>query len=148
MRALITGGAGFVGSHLCERLLDRGDEAGVVPLCAEHAVPYQAFGPLAGGWLTGKYRRGAPLPAGSRMTMRPEPYEHLRDERVFDGLERLQQLAAGRGTTTAALAIAWLLADPRLTAVVVGPRRPEHLEPALAALELDVDRGELAGLWG
>src|SRR5438132_534263 len=47
-------------------LLDRGDEAGVFPLCAEHGIPYQAFGPLAGGWLTGKYRRGAALPAGSR----------------------------------------------------------------------------------
>ena len=129
-------------------LLDREAEGEVLPLCSEHGLGFTPFSPLAGGWLTGKYRRGEAPPVGSRMAQRPEPYEHLRDERVFDGLERLQRLAAGRGTTTAALAIAWLLADPRLTAVVVGPRRPEHLEPALAALELGVDRDELAGLFG
>src|SRR6478672_5549611 len=58
-------------------LLDRGDETEVIPLCAEHGIPYQAFSPLAGGWLTGKYRRGEEAPLGSRMTMRPEPYRHL-----------------------------------------------------------------------
>jgi aryl-alcohol dehydrogenase-like predicted oxidoreductase len=129
-------------------LLDREAEDDVLPLCAESALGFTPFSPLAGGWLTGKYRRGESAPAGSRMAQRPEPYEHLRDERVFDGLERLERLAAGRGTTTAALAIAWLLADPRVTAVVVGPRGPEHLEPAFAALALDVDRDELAALLG
>jgi threonine dehydratase/aryl-alcohol dehydrogenase-like predicted oxidoreductase len=52
-------------------LLDQGDQAGVIPLCAERDVAYLAFGPLAGGWLTGKYRRGEPYPAGSRMDQRP-----------------------------------------------------------------------------
>ena len=83
------------------------------------------------------------------MTQRPEPYEHLRDDRVFDGLERLERLAAESGTTSAALAVAWLLADPRVTAVVVGPRRPAQLEPALAALRLPgVNRDELSALVG
>ena len=100
-----------------------------------------------GGWLTGKYRRGEPPPPGSRMAQRPEPYEHLRRDRVYDALERLDRLAAERGSSSAALAIAWLLAEPRVTAVVVGPRRPGHLEPALAALRLaSVDRDGLADL--
>src|SRR5579884_2202414 len=109
-------------------LLDREAEREVLPLCAERGLWFQAFSPLAGGWLTGKYRRGAPPPPGSRMTLRPEPYEHLRDERVYDALEELE-----RHGDPATLALAWLLADERVS-VVLGSRRPEHLEPALAAL--------------
>jgi aryl-alcohol dehydrogenase-like predicted oxidoreductase len=130
-------------------LLDREPERDILPLCAERGLGFTHFSPLAGGWLTGKYRRGETPPAGSRMSQRPEPYEHLRADSVYDGLERLDRFAAERGTTSAALALAWLLADPRVTAVVVGPRRPEHLEPALAALRLeDVDRDELGELVG
>jgi aryl-alcohol dehydrogenase-like predicted oxidoreductase len=120
-------------------LLDREAEDEVLPLCAERGLGFTPFSPLAGGWLTGKYRRGEPPPEGSRMTARPEPYEHLRTDAVFDGLERLETLAAERGTTSAALALAWLLADPRVTAVVVGPRRPGHLEPPLEAARLRLD---------
>jgi aryl-alcohol dehydrogenase-like predicted oxidoreductase len=109
-------------------LLDREAEREVLPLCAAHGVWFQAFSPLAGGWLTGKYRRDAPAPEGSRMTMRPDPYEHLQDDRIYDALEELE----GRGDP-ATLALAWLLADERVS-VVLGPRRPEHLQPALAAL--------------
>jgi 1-deoxyxylulose-5-phosphate synthase len=130
-------------------LLDREAEREVLPLCAEHGLGFTPFSPLAGGWLTGKYRRGAPLPPGSRMTQRPEPYEHLRSDRVYEGIERLERRAAEHGTTPAALAIAWLLADPRLAAVVVGPRRPAQLEPALAALRLPgLDRASVGDLVG
>ena len=52
-------------------LLDQGDRESVFPVCREHGLGYTPFSPLAGGWLTGKYRRGEPLPAGSRMTLRP-----------------------------------------------------------------------------
>ena len=57
-------------------------------------VAYLAFSPLAGGWLTGKYRRDEPFPAGSRMTQRPEPYERLVSDRTFDALERLERSGA------------------------------------------------------
>jgi aryl-alcohol dehydrogenase-like predicted oxidoreductase len=109
-------------------LLDREPEKDVLPLCGEHGVWFQAFSPLAGGWLTGKYRRDASAPEGSRMTMRPGPYEHLRDDRVYNALEELEH----RGDP-ATFALAWLFADERVS-VVLGPRRPEHLQPALAAL--------------
>jgi aryl-alcohol dehydrogenase-like predicted oxidoreductase len=129
-------------------LLDRTLED-VLAFCAEHGLGFTPFSPLAGGWLTGKYRRGEPLPAGSRMVQRPEPYEHLRADSVYDGLERLERLAAEGGTTSAALAIGWLFADPRVTAVIVGPRKPQHLEPALAALRLEgVDWARLGALLG
>jgi aryl-alcohol dehydrogenase-like predicted oxidoreductase len=126
-------------------LLDREVEAEVLPLCTEHGLGFTPFSPLAGGWLTGKYRRGESPPEGSRMTKRPEPYRHLEADAVYDALERL----AERGDP-ATLALAWLLAAPEVTAVVLGPRRAEHLEPALAALASPLgerDRAELAELF-
>ncbi len=131
-------------------LLEREDEDGALEVCRRNGLGYTPYSPLAGGWLTGKYRRGEEPPAGSRMTLRPEPYLHLRDDRVFDGLEALEAQARERGTTPAALAIAWLLAQPHVTAVVIGPRRPDQLRPALEALTLDLsppERDALAELF-
>jgi aryl-alcohol dehydrogenase-like predicted oxidoreductase len=128
-------------------LLDRAAEEDVLPLCERDGLGFEAFSPLAGGWLTGKYRRGEAAPPGSRMAQRPEPYLHLDDERVYRGLDELERRARERRTSTAALAFAWLLADERVTAVVVGPRRPEHLAPAVEALELSVAREELSALF-
>jgi aryl-alcohol dehydrogenase-like predicted oxidoreductase len=116
-------------------LLERGDERTVLPLCADRAVSYLAFGPLSGGWLTGKYRRGHRFPAGSRMTQRPEPYQRLVSDRTFDALDRLAEFAADRDTSMAGAALAWLLADDRVTQIVVGPGSPEHLESVREALE-------------
>ncbi len=129
-------------------LLDREPERDVLPLCAEYGLGFTPFSPLGGGWLTGKYRRGETAPPGSRMTMRPEPYQHrLEDDSVWRGLDGLAAAAGERGTTPAALALAWLLAEPRVTAVIVGPRRSEHLEPALAAPLSERERAELSGLF-
>lgn len=80
------------------------------------------------------------------MTMRPEPYLHLQQDGVYDGLEAFEARASAHGTTPAALAIAWLLAQPGVTAVVIGPRRPEQLQPALDALALDLSPSERDGL--
>jgi aryl-alcohol dehydrogenase-like predicted oxidoreductase len=132
-------------------LLERGDERELLPLCERRGIGYVAFGPLAGGWLTGKYRRGEPFPDGSRMTQRPEPYEGFVREGVFDALEGLERMAAERGMSMAGLAFAWLLAEPRLTAAVVGPARPEHLDPVREALAHPLeaaDRDELSRLFG
>jgi len=122
-------------------LLDRADEQEVIPLCEEHGIEYQAFSPLAGGWLTGKYRRDQEPPPGSRMTLRPEPYRHLDSEQVHTGIERLAEAAAARGVSTAALALAWALGQ--VGSVVVGPRRPEHLENVHEAVSLSLSEAEL-----
>lgn len=116
-------------------LLERGDEADVLPLCAGCGVAYAVFSPLAGGWLTGKYRRGEHFPGGSRMTQRPEPYEKLLNDRTFDALDQLGALGRERNMSMAGVALAWLLADERIAQVVVGPGRPEHLEPVREAIE-------------
>jgi aryl-alcohol dehydrogenase-like predicted oxidoreductase len=131
-------------------LLERGDEAGVLPTVEREGLGYTPFSPLAGGWLTGKYRRGEEPPAGSRMTLRPEPYRHLEADAVFDALEAFEERARDRATSPAALAIAWLLAHPLVTAVVIGPRRPDQLRPALDALGLDLsppEREQIGGLF-
>ena len=125
-------------------LLTRQDEPELLPLCAERGVAYLAFSPLAGGWLTGKYRRGVRYPAGSRMTQRPEPYLELVTGATFDALDRLQAIAADRGTSLAGLALGWLLADERVAQVVIGPGRPEHLAAVTEALEHPVTGHERA----
>ena len=123
-------------------LLARRDEPEVLPLCAARGVAYLAFSPLAGGWLTGKYHRGVPFPAGSRMSQRPESYTEFVTDQTFEALARLQAIAAGRGTSMAGLALAWLLADDRVTQIVIGPGRPEHLAPAAEALAHPVTEPE------
>jgi aryl-alcohol dehydrogenase-like predicted oxidoreductase len=127
--ALAAGDFGWVQNSYS--LLDRDAESEVLPICAEHGLGFTPFSPLAGGWLTGKYRRGQPPPAGSRMTTRPEPYAHLWTDEVFDELERLEAEADERGTTMAALAVSWLLEVPAVTGVIVGPRSPEQLATML-----------------
>jgi aryl-alcohol dehydrogenase-like predicted oxidoreductase len=126
------------------------EAGGVLQVCEREGLGFTPFSPLAGGWLTGKYRRGEGYPAGSRMRQRPEPYEQLATEETFRALEAFEGMAAARGVEPAALAIAWVLSDPHVTAVVIGPRRAEHLEPALAALELRLapaERDHLAELF-
>jgi aryl-alcohol dehydrogenase-like predicted oxidoreductase len=128
-------------------LLARGDEAEVLPLCEREQVAYLVFSPLAGGWLTGKYRPGEPFPARSRMTQRPDPYAAFVSDATFDRLERLSAMAAADERSLAGLALAWLLADERVTQIVVGPGRPEHLSPVREALERPlsaVQREEIA----
>jgi aryl-alcohol dehydrogenase-like predicted oxidoreductase len=123
-------------------LLERGDEGEVIPLCAEQGIAYVPYGPLAGGWLAGRYKRGNAFPPGSRMTMRPEPYAHLVTDRVFDALEALATEARRLGTSMGALAFAWVLDHPGVSGAVCGPSRPVQLEPVLAALQLDLDSVE------
>jgi aryl-alcohol dehydrogenase-like predicted oxidoreductase len=123
-------------------LLERADRESVLPVCREHGLGYEAFSPLAGGWLTGKYRRGQAPPPDSRMSQRPGPYEHYRSEQVFDALEEFERRAAAGGSSTSALALAWLLAHEEVTAVVVGPSRVEHLAPVDEAQALRLSPAE------
>ncbi len=131
-------------------LLDLAVETDALPVCAREGVGFTPFSPLAGGWLTGKYGPAAAPPPGSRMTMRPEPYRRFQNERTFAMLDRFRGAARKRGVDPATLAIAWLLAHPLVDAVIVGPRRPEHLEAARRALELNLapnDRVEVGAIF-
>ncbi|HZQ82438.1 MAG TPA: aldo/keto reductase [Gaiellaceae bacterium] len=114
--------------------LERGDEADVLPHCRERGIAYVPYSPLAGGWLTGKYRRGEPFPAGSRMTQRPEPYADYDDDAVYDAVEAHVREAEERGISPAALAFAWVL--ERCDGAVCGPGSAAQLDPVLEAMAL------------
>jgi len=129
-------------------LLEQDDASDMLPLCRERGIPYVPFGPLAGGWLTGKYRRGEEYPEGSRMTQRPGGYAHFNDDRVFDALDALAGEAASRGVSMAGLAFAWVL--HRCDGAVCGPNRASHLDPVLEAMHIelsDEDVGRIGGFF-
>ncbi len=127
-------------------LLDRAAEREMLPFCAASGVGFTAFSPLAGGWLTGKYRADEPLPAGSRMTLRPEPYAGFTTRRVFHALERWVGEARRRGVAPATLATAWVLHQPGVDAAIIGARKAAHLADAVAALDVRLTAAETASL--
>jgi len=127
-------------------LLERADEEGMLPHCKARGIPYVPFGPLAGGWLTGKYRRGEAFPEGSRMTQRPGPYERFVDDQVFDALEALEEEAASRGVSMAGLAFAWV--THRCDGAVCGPNRATHLDPILEAMDIDLTNEDAERIGG
>jgi len=127
-------------------LLERADEEGMLPHCKARGIPYVPFGPLAGGWLTGKYRRGEAFPEGSRMTQRPGPYERFVDDQVFDALEALEDEAASRGVSMAGLAFAWVM--HRCDGAVCGPNRATHLDPILEAMDIDLTNEDAERIGG
>jgi aryl-alcohol dehydrogenase-like predicted oxidoreductase len=131
-------------------LLDRDAERELFPLCADQRVGFTPFSPLAGGWLTGKYRSRGNYPAGSRMTLRPEPYQHLLREEIFRGLTALADEARARGVEMSPLALAWVLHHPRVDAAIIGPRNLSHLTAALDSLTIQLspsDRDRMAALF-
>ena len=130
-------------------LLDRSAAADAFDVCAGSGIGFTAFSPLGGGWLSGKYRAGRPYPVGSRMTLRPQPYAHWQNPATYAAIDALERAAADRGLPLAVAALAWVLGDPGVCAVLVGPRRPEQLDSALAALDVALtedDRAEFAAL--
>ena len=129
-------------------LTEQDDRQTVFPLCHEHGIGYTPFSPLAGGWLTGKYRRGTAPPPDSRMALRPQGREGYWTDATFDALDDLGREAAERGVSMAALALAWLLELPEVTAVVVGPNTVEQLEPVVEALDVRLEPAAHSHLGG
>lgn len=129
-------------------LLDRGDERDILPLCADQALGYTPFSPLAGGWLTGKYHSLDQFPEGSRMTLRPEPYARFLNEATFNGLAQFKAESERSGVSMGGLALAWVMSNPLVTAPIIGPRKPEHLTPVREALTLPLTTDERETLRG
>jgi aryl-alcohol dehydrogenase-like predicted oxidoreductase len=123
-------------------LLKRDDEKEMLPLVADQGLGYTPFSPLAGGWLTGKYKSLADYPTGSRMTLRPEPYLRYLKQETFDALARFKAEADARNVSMSGLALAWVMAHPHITAPIIGPRKPEHLKPVEEALGVKLNEAE------
>ena len=117
-------------------LLKRDAESDVFPMVENEGLAMTPYSPTAGGWLSGKYRRGAPPPPGSRMALRPEPYRAFENERTYRAVEALAAEAKARGVATITLALAWVVSHPLVTAAVIGPRRVEHFDTLLPAADL------------
>ncbi|CAF3349686.1 unnamed protein product [Rotaria socialis] len=135
-------------------LLNYREAENMLSLCSKHDLGFTPYSPLAGGWLTGKYQRGLKYEQGSRMTQRPEPYQIYVEHQdgIFDGLDAMKKISSDRfgNISIAGLSLAWLLSDPRITGIVVGPRKSEHLEPVREALNVrlnETDRIDLATLF-
>jgi aryl-alcohol dehydrogenase-like predicted oxidoreductase len=123
-------------------LLERAIEEEILPLAARDRMAVTPFSPTSGGLLTGKYRYGQSPPPGSRVDLRPQPYQHLMTPRTFHAIDALRAAAAERGVDTGALALAWVLSHPSVTSALIGPRRVEHFEPWLAAVAIHLSMAE------
>ncbi len=122
-------------------LLYREIEAELLPLCRDQGLGVIAYNPLAGGFLSGKYRTlEEPLP-GTRFTLGKtgdlyrERYWHQAQLRA---VEELRRHFDGRGVSLVTAAVAWVLAQPGITAAIVGASRPEQLDASLAAVDLEL----------
>ncbi len=107
-------------------LLERGVEREVLPYCAAHGVGFIPYFPLAGGFLTGKYKRGQPAPPGSRGETSSYVQE-LMTEANYDSLDRLTAWAEAHGHTINELAEAWLLGHPQVCSVISGATRADQV---------------------
>jgi aryl-alcohol dehydrogenase-like predicted oxidoreductase len=121
-------------------LLRRDDDADVLPLCRELGIAYVPYFPLASGLLTGKYRRGEPAPAGTRLEER-----EIEEER-YDRVEALTAFAEKRGRSLHELAIAALASTPGVGSIIAGATKPEQVRANAAAASWRLTSGELAAL--
>jgi aryl-alcohol dehydrogenase-like predicted oxidoreductase len=120
-------------------LLFRQIERELLPFCAEEGLAVIPYNPLAGGLLTGKHRRAAPPPEGTRFTAAKTYTERYWQEREFDTVDAFVKLAKESALEPATLALAWVLANPAITAPLIGASRPEQLKANVAAAELKLD---------
>jgi aryl-alcohol dehydrogenase-like predicted oxidoreductase len=118
-------------------ILTRGIERAVLPTCARLGMGVLVWGPLNGGWLAGKYRRGEAPPADTRGSKFPA-FVDITDDRKHDAVERLTAIASGAGLDLTTIALAWTLAHPAVTSTIIGPRTPEQLEGNLAAIGVEL----------
>jgi aryl-alcohol dehydrogenase-like predicted oxidoreductase len=107
-------------------MLERGVEREVLPYCRAHNVGFVPYFPLAGGFLTGKYKRGQPAPPGSRGESSSSVQQYMTDA-YYDKIEKLAAWAGERGRGLNELAQAWLLAQPGVCSVISGATRLEHV---------------------
>jgi aryl-alcohol dehydrogenase-like predicted oxidoreductase len=117
----------FVSIQNHYHMLERDQEREVIPFCNAHNVGLLPFFPLAGGFLTGKYRRDEPAPAGSRGESSPYVQRYMTAAN-YDKVERLSAWAAERNHTMAELAHAWLLAQPQVSSVISGATKLAQVE--------------------
>ena len=125
-------------------ILERSIEAELVPCCREYGIGVIPWGPLAGGFLTGKYQQGKKAPTDARLANPVAIYSHIFTDENWKRLTALTNFAAERGHTIAELAIAWLLTKPWISSVIAGARTVEQLSANLPAMQWKLTDDEIA----
>ncbi len=135
----------FVSEQPPYHLLDRRVERELLPMARTYGIAVLPYSPLAGGFLTGKYRRGRPWPPDGRYARiarergASDQTRRLAGDAASGVVETLVDLAGGKGCTPGQLALAWLLGQPGVTSPIIGPRTVRQLEDNLGALEVRLD---------
>ncbi len=124
-------------------MLERGIERELVPYCRADGIGILPYFPLAGGFLTGKYRRGEGAPSGTRGERSPYVQGYMTDAN-YAKVEQLTQWAADHGHTMAELAHAWLLAEPQVSSVISGTTSLAQVQANAAAADWQLSSSELA----
>jgi aryl-alcohol dehydrogenase-like predicted oxidoreductase len=136
----------FVSQQVYLSLQERSAEYEIVPSAIDQGLGLLIWSPLAGGLLSGKYRRGQPPPDGSRHASdwdEPPVYD---EDRLYDTVEVLVEIAEGHDVSPAQVALAWLVARPGITTVIIGARNDEQLADNLAAADLRLSAEEISRL--
>jgi aryl-alcohol dehydrogenase-like predicted oxidoreductase len=125
----------FVSAQNLYSLLERDVEREVLPACGHFGLGFLPFFPLASGLLSGKYRRGAPPPEGTRLALWGERGKSAMSDANFDKVEALAKWAEDRGHTILELAFAWLLGHEVVSSVIAGATSPEQIKANAATAE-------------
>jgi len=136
----------FVSIQPLYSALNRSIENEVLSICANEGLGVIPYNPLAGGVLTGKYKRGEPLPEDTRLSDSEGYRERYYTETTFDIVEAFVEAAAAHGITPAQLALAWVLAEPRITSPIIGARNLRQLNDTLGRLDFRLTPEERAAL--
>ena len=132
-------------------LLVRDIEHEIVPACQDAGLGLLPWSPLAGGWLSGKYERDVPPTGATRLVENPERgmeawQARNDDERTWNTLEVVREIAETHGATASQVALAWLTAQPAVTSVIIGARNLDQLHDNMAAVGLELSEQELQRL--
>jgi aryl-alcohol dehydrogenase-like predicted oxidoreductase len=119
-------------------ILARGIESHVLPTCQRYGMGVLVWSPLAQGWLSGKYRRGATAAGVHRANLQPQLFDSSRPdtERKYDVVEQLVKVAEQADTSLMGLAMGFVVAHPAVTSAIIGPRTPEQLDGLLAVADV------------
>jgi aryl-alcohol dehydrogenase-like predicted oxidoreductase len=144
--ARATGLPAFVSQQVYLSLQERSAEYEIVPAALDQGLGVLIWSPLAGGLMSGKYRRGEPPPPGSRHASEWDEPPVYDEDKLYDTVDVLVSIASDRGVSPARVALAWLLTRPGITTVIVGARTDEQLADNLAAAELALSDDEVRRL--
>jgi len=136
----------FVSQQVYLSLQERSAEYEIVPSALDQGLGLLIWSPLAGGLLSGKYRRGHAPPSGSRHASEWDEPPVYDEDRLYDTIEVLVEIADEHDVSPARVALGWLLRRPGITSVIIGARTDEQLADNLAAADLDLSDDEVARL--